>query len=138
MIAYLVSDHEYSICLHLMYFIMLHSLGDTCRSYLLAADSGLSEVEFYNESIFYFVCYDGFTYENSEVVCRENTGTLFANKNSISLSSINSTNQILNSIISCNGYENSLCECPQSTGASCSSNLVVQIQCEPQGNTRLN
>ena len=121
------------ISFRLMHFILPHSLVDTCRSYLIE-----DELEYYSEDIFYFVCDDGFTEEDATVACRENTGTSFANRSSTSLSSINSTNQIFDSAFECVGYEDSLCDCPNTTEVTCASNLVVQIQCEPQGITRVN
>ena len=104
---------------------------------MLADDYQLNEVEYYYDDVFYFICNDGFTYEDAVVVCRENAGTSFAFGNTTSLSALNSTNQIFNSTFQCVGHEDSLCDCPQ-TEAICSSDLVVQILCDPPGNTRVN
>ena len=87
----------------------------------------------YFENGWYYLCGDDFTQENADVVCRENDGTTALSVTTVPITNITTSFlPILQKDFDCNGDEVTLCDCA-SEQATCSSDTVVQVQCNRPG-----
>ena len=103
-------------------------LLDGCESYAPFADTESILVKLYSDGLWYYLSSDGFTMENANVVCRENTKTM-AETFTIETRENSSSFGIYPYHIDCSGYEDSLCEC-RKTRQSSISDSIVKIKCE--------
>ena len=104
---------------------------ERCESLIPSLESEPNPVEFFSNDL-YYVCADGFTDYDGQVVCRENTGTYFITRDSLERSTLNGSNELYPFAFQCVGNEDSLCECNTSV-QNCPSNQVAQVHCNVLG-----
>ena len=107
----------------------MHIFSDGCESYAPFADANSTVVEFYSESNWFYICSEGFTLENANVTCRENTQSTVEQYSSEIKSGV-LDKEIFPYLFRCNGDEESLCACSKERRTStCPSSSIVKVKC---------
>ena len=89
-------------------------------------------VEYFVNQQRYYLCADGFTVENADVVCRETSNTRSTTFRSVGLSDLSPNPRIYPLQHFCFGNEASICNCTTSQ-QSCLNGSVVEVQCAAPG-----
>ena len=106
-------------------------LGD-CDVFAPYATQSYQIVEYFINQQRYYLCADGFTAENADVVCRDTTNALSIEHRAVSVLNLPPNTQIYPLQHSCLGSEASLCKCPTFL-QSCSSGSSVEVKCGTPG-----
>ena len=102
-------------------------LLDPCDTYPQISSSSPTPVQVF-DSEWQYLCGEGFTIENTEVVCRENAQTDAITSLSTPLLSERRQYSIANNVYTCTGSEQSLCECP-SVNTTCDTDMIAVVRC---------
>ena len=86
----------------------------------------------YTDKSWFYLCFDGFTYEEADVFCSETTTTSANNYTATNLESLAIQRPIYPYQYDCNGTEDSLCTCPIDMKV-CSTNEVTNVTCKEPG-----
>ena len=101
---------------------------DACRTYPQIYTPSLTPIQVFKENSWLYICEEGFTRENAQVVCRENAQTELIGFSSLNISEQRHIYPIENFRYYCNGNETSLCDCSK-TPQTCQSNKIAAVMC---------
>ena len=110
----------------------LFYLLDGCEAYAHNSEDTTAVVQYYDGQVWYYLCSDGFTDQNADVICEENFGTKMENVTYVNAADLTYGYEILSYRHDCEGNELSLCDCP-TTNQTCTSMDVVAIMCQRPG-----
>ena len=79
-----------------------------------------------------YLCANGFTQANAQVVCRENAQSELISHFPTNITDQTYIYQIEGIQYNCIGNELSLCQCPQ-TPQTCEGEMIINIQCKLPG-----
>ena len=129
-LAFGIVYHTYS---HIDYSNSLNRvfLG-SCEVFAPFTTQSYQIVEYFVNQRRYYICADGFTAENADVVCRETANAMSINHRAVSELNLPPNTQIYPLQHSCLGNESSLCNC-STFQLLCSSGSFVEVQCGTPG-----
>ena len=106
---------------------------DGCEAYAHDSEDTTAVVQYYDGQVWYYLCSDGFTDQNADVICEENFGTESETHTLIGTTDLTYGYEILSHRHACVGNEDSLCHCP-TIPQNCTSMSAVAIMCQRPGN----
>ena len=107
---------------------------DGCEAYAHDSEDTTAVVQYYDGQVWYYLCSDGFTDHNADVICEENFGTKAESSTPFNTTYLTYGYEILSYRHTCVGNEVSLCDCP-TLHQNCTSMNAVAIKCKRPGNS---
>ena len=103
-----------------------------CDVYSNDTQSSTQIAQIYTDKSWFYICYDGFTPYDADVICRETALASAISFESVTLDSLSQQRPISPYNYACNGNESSICSC-ESERLTCDSNTVVSVKCDNPG-----
>ena len=117
---------------HLQSSFTIFYLIDPCETYPQISSEAATPVQLF-DSEWLYLCGEGFTQENAEVVCRENAQAEVYDTFSTPLFTQIRQYPIATTMFHCYGFEQSLCNCSATYNTECDDNMIAVVQCKLPG-----